>query len=65
MNPFVSVITPTYNRAHLLPHVSASLLKQTEERFHWIIVDDGSTDSTREVVQEFNDPHITYVRQEK
>jgi len=64
MNAAVSIITPTYNRAHLLPRVWASLLKQTEERFQWIIVDDGSTDSTHEVVQEFNDPRITYVRQQ-
>jgi len=64
MNAAVSIITPTYNRAHLLPRVWASLLKQTEKRFQWIIVDDGSTDSTREVVQEFNDPRITYVWQE-
>lgn len=64
MNAAVSIITPTYNRAHLLPRVWASLLKQTEERFQWIIVDDGSTDSTREVVQDFNDSRITYVWQE-
>ena len=64
MSAVVSIITPTYNRAHLLSRVWASLLKQTEQRFQWIIVDDGSTDSTREVVEDFNDHRIIYVWQE-
>ena len=64
MNQLVSVITPTYNRAHLLPRVWASLLKQTEQRFQWIIIDDGSTDSSREVIQGFNDPRVIYIWQE-
>jgi hypothetical protein len=64
MNSAVSIITPTYNRAQLLPRVWASLLKQTERQFQWIVVDDGSTDNTREVVQDFNDPRITYIWQE-
>ena len=49
----VSVITPTYNRAHLLPRLYESLCKQNKFSFEWIIVDDGSTDNTKEVVDGF------------
>ena len=64
MHPVVSIVTPTYNRAHLLPRVWASLVRQTETNFEWIVVDDGSSDDTREVVLWFNDPCIHYVHQE-
>ena len=64
MNPAVSIVTPTYNRAHLLPRVWASIVRQTETNFEWIVVDDGSSDDTREVVLGFNDPRIHYVHQE-
>ena len=43
----ITVLTPTYNRVHTLPRLHASLLMQTSKRFEWILVDDGSTDSTR------------------
>ena len=48
--PLFSVVTPTYNRAHTLGRVYASLRDQTWQDFEWIIVDDGSTDSTRALV---------------
>lgn len=51
--PFLSIVTPTYNRAHLLPDCFESLLKQTDFDFEWIIVDDGSTDDTAAVVSTF------------
>ncbi|MBO9480321.1 glycosyltransferase family 2 protein [Salinisphaera sp. G21_0] len=63
MKPAVSIITPTYNRGHLLPRVWQSLRQQTESHFQWIIVDDGSTDDTRQVVEDFADPRITYIWQ--
>ena len=50
----ITVFTPTYNRAHLLPRLYESLCKQTFKDFEWVIVDDGSTDETREVVENFN-----------
>ncbi len=62
--PRVSVITPTYNRAHLLPRVWASLQRQTLADFQWIVVDDGSSDDTHAVVAGFADPRIRYVYQE-
>ena len=48
--PFITILTPTYNRASLLPRLFDSLLRQTNKDFEWIVVDDGSTDDTREVV---------------
>ncbi|MDD4533963.1 MAG: glycosyltransferase family A protein [Prevotella sp.] len=44
--PLISVITPSYNRAHLLIQVGESLARQTYKNFEWLIVDDGSTDET-------------------
>lgn len=51
--PFFSVVTPSYNRAHLLGVLFASLNKQTFIDFEWIIGDDGSTDNTEETVNNF------------
>lgn len=48
--PLFTVVTPTYNRAHTLGRVYASLRDQTWQDFEWVIVDDGSTDSTRALV---------------
>jgi glycosyltransferase involved in cell wall biosynthesis len=48
--PVLSVITPTYNRAHLLDRVYESLLAQTEFSFEWIVADDGSDDETEQKV---------------
>jgi glycosyltransferase involved in cell wall biosynthesis len=48
--PVFTVFTPTYNRAHTLPRLYASLQRQTFRDFEWLIVDDGSTDNTRDVV---------------
>lgn len=64
-NPTVSVIIPTYNRAHLVGRAIRSVLNQTYQDFEIIVVDDGSTDNTEEVVKSFNDPRIRYIRHEK
>ncbi|RTY92294.1 glycosyltransferase family A protein [Flavobacterium sp. GT3R68] len=47
----LTVFTPTYNRAYCLNQVYESLLRQTSTNFIWLIIDDGSTDNTRELVQ--------------
>lgn len=49
--PLLTIFTPTYNRAHLLPRLYNSLLRQSCNDFNWLIIDDGSTDNTRELVQ--------------
>ena len=46
----LTVCTPTYNRAHTLPRLYESLVRQTSQDFEWLVVDDGSTDNTRELV---------------
>jgi len=45
-----TVLTPTYNRAHTLQRLYQGLCAQTFRDFEWVIVDDGSTDSTKEIV---------------
>jgi glycosyltransferase involved in cell wall biosynthesis len=64
--PFFSIITPTYNRAHMLSKTIESVLEQTFTDWELIIVDDGSTDHTKELVDRFiqKDPRINYVYQE-
>jgi len=61
----VSVIVPTYNRAHLLGRAIQSVLNQTYQGFELIVVDDGSSDNTEEVVATFADPRVYYLRHEE
>lgn len=49
----LTIYTPTYNRAHLLPRLYESLCKQTNKEFYWLIVDDGSIDNTEDLIQEW------------
>ena len=60
----ISVITPTFNRAHLLPRVWKSLTRQAAQ-FEWIVIDDGSMDDTMAVIKSFNDDRIRYTALEK
>lgn len=64
--PTVSVIIPTYNRAHLLPRAIKSVLNQTFQDFEVIVVDDGSMDNTEEVVKKFQkqDKRVRYIKHE-
>lgn len=63
MNPQVSVIIPTYNRARYLPAAVDSVLRQTFSDFEVIVVDDGSTDDTGTVMQRYaGDPRVRYFR---
>lgn len=47
----ITVFTPSYNRKHTIHRTFASLLRQTSKDFDWLIVDDGSTDGTRQWVE--------------
>ena len=60
LRPEVSVIIPTYNRANLLPRALNSVLYQSFTDFEIIIVNDGSTDATNKVIEEYDDPRIHY-----
>ncbi|MGC4129832.1 MAG: glycosyltransferase family 2 protein [Bergeyella sp.] len=63
----LTVFTPTYNRAYLLPQLYESLCRQTSKNFCWLVVDDGSTDDTRQLIQKWKDEApfpIQYVYQE-
>lgn len=51
--PLVSVVMPTYNRADLLPRSIESILNQDYKNFEFIIVDDGSSDNSLEVIQSY------------
>lgn len=65
-SPLFTVFTPTFNRAHTLPRVLASLQAQGERDFEWLIIDDGSTDGTKALVdrwQQTSDFPIRYVWQ--
>lgn len=53
MSATLTVFTPTYNRAHLLRRLYESLVTQTSMDFEWLVIDDGSTDFTRQLVEGF------------
>lgn len=60
--PQLTIFTPTYNRAHLLPRLYESLKRQTCQDFEWLVIDDGSTDGTRELVASW--PGVRYIYKE-
>ncbi len=62
--PKVSVIIPTYNRSRFLRSAIRSVLNQTYRDFEIVVVDDASTDNTRDVVVDFSDERIRYIRHE-
>jgi len=61
--PLVTVLTTTYNHSEYIANCIKSVLAQTYENWEQVIVDDGSTDTTGEIVKEFDDERIVYVRQ--
>lgn len=60
--PEVSVVIPTYNRAFVVGDAIRSALEQTFRDIEVIVVDDGSTDNTEEVVKSFGDKRIRYIK---
>ena len=58
LEKIISVVTCTFNRAYLLDNLYNSLKKQTFKNFVWIVIDDGSTDNTEELIERFIDQKI-------
>ena len=61
----ISVLVCTYNREHLLKRAIDSVLNQTFQDFECIIVDDGSTDNTKQLVESYVDKRIRYIQMER
>lgn len=61
----ISIILPVYNAGNYVKDTITSLLEQTENNFEIIIVNDGSTDNSEEIIQSFHDERIYYVKHEK
>lgn len=61
--PLVSVVIPTYNSAQYIPEAVDSILSQTFKDFEIIVVDDGSTDNTEEVVTRIKSDKVRYFKQ--
>jgi len=63
-NPIVSILTSVYNYGSFIKQAIKSVLKQTYDNWEWIIIDDGSTDSTQDIIQAVKDKRIKYVYQD-
>ena len=63
--PKITVIIPTYNRGYIIRHSINSVLNQTYKNFELIIVDDGSTDDTKEVVSSIKDDRLIFIQHSK
>ncbi|WP_416327772.1 glycosyltransferase family 2 protein [[Eubacterium] hominis] len=62
MNDLVSIIMPTYNRANLIERAIDSILNQTYSNIELIIVDDCSTDETKEIIGKYSDERLLYFK---
>ena len=63
----ITIFTPSYNRAYIIKNLYDSLQNQTAKDFEWLIVDDGSTDNTEELIRSFiheKKIDIRYIKQE-
>ena len=63
--PTISVVMPAYNGEKYLREAIDSILDQTYKNFEFIILNDGSTDNTEEIILSYDDPRIVYVRNEE
>lgn len=63
--PIVSVVMPAYNAEKYIGEAIDSILGQTFTDFEFIIVNDGSTDKTKEIIESYDDPRLVYLENEK
>lgn len=61
-SPRFTLLTPTYNRASTLPRLYESILRQTRHDFEWLIIDDGSQDSTKKLVMDWQAENRRLIR---
>jgi O18-antigen biosynthesis glycosyltransferase len=63
----ITILTPTFNRAHTLPRLFESLQVQSVKSFEWLVIDDGSTDETRQLIERLKDAQsavpVRYIHQ--
>jgi glycosyltransferase involved in cell wall biosynthesis len=62
--PFFSVVVPVYNRANVFAMALQSVLDQTEQDFEIVVVDDGSSDDPKSVIDRYSDSRIRFIRQQ-
>lgn len=60
----VSIVTATYNNAETILETYTSILQQTYEKWEWIVVNDGSTDTTKDILEAINDPRVVVLHLE-
>lgn len=58
----ITVLTPTFNRAHTLSRVFDSLRAQSVKSFEWLVIDDGSTDDTSQLIERLSQSHAVNTR---
>lgn len=63
--PLVSVIVPVYNSEKYLKHAMESILSQSYKHIELIIIDDGSTDSSRQIIMSYSDPRVRLIENEE
>ena len=61
-NDLISIVMPTYQRAKEIPLAISSILKQSYKNWQLIIIDDGGTDNTEEIVKSFSEQRISYIK---
>lgn len=58
--PLITIFTPTYNRAHTLPRLFESLKRQSFTDFEWLVIDDGSADTTAELFARWKEEELKF-----